>query len=110
MATAILLRLLLGSAVVWHSSSGHELLEMTHTFDNGSLFWPNGQASFQMTILSLGETGNGYWYVARLLFGTSRQYYTFTTLWALSAKLKHGDIGAMVSGFNFVSGCIRVNK
>ena len=63
MVTEMLLTFLLGSAVVWHSSSGHELLDMTHTYDNGSLFWPNGQASFQLTILSLGETGNGYWYV-----------------------------------------------
>ena len=45
-----------------------------------------------------------------IVFGASRQYYTFTKLWAFSAKLKHGDIDATVLGLNLVSGCIRVNK
>ena len=37
------------------------------------------------------------------LFGASRQYYTFTKLWAFSAKLKHGDIDATVLGLNLVN-------
>lgn len=38
-----------------------EIVDLTHPMDNTSLFWPNGQYSFQLDILDLGQKKD-YWY------------------------------------------------
>ena len=61
MANIVYHRLAWGLLVLLCGRAGAELLDMTHTFDNTSLYWPNGQAPFKLTLLDKGWHAEGFW-------------------------------------------------
>lgn len=47
--------------------SSVRIIDLTHSFDERTLYWPTSPTSFQLTILSRGETPGGFFYSANSL-------------------------------------------
>ncbi len=53
----------LGCAVAESPLSGHRLVDLTHAFDETTIYWPT-ETGFEMTTRASGRTDKGYWYEA----------------------------------------------
>ncbi len=43
---------------------GARILDLTHAFDEGTLYWPTSPSTFELTRLSYGKTAGGWFYAA----------------------------------------------
>ncbi len=47
--------------------SEYRLVDLTHTYDDSTLYWPTSPSSFELETLSEGETPGGWYYSAKAL-------------------------------------------
>lgn len=45
----------------------YELVDLSHSYDADTVYWPTAPSEFELTRLSWGETAGGYFYAANLL-------------------------------------------
>lgn len=61
---ALLLMLLLAACTTSSPLAGHRVIDLTHAFDEKTLYWPNSPGGFELKTLSHGPTPGGWFYAA----------------------------------------------
>src|SRR5436309_14012642 len=63
MAMVLLLALAVGTAAGAHELDGARLVDLTHPFDEGTIYWPTAKP-FSLEPVAHGTTEGGWWYAA----------------------------------------------